>query len=58
MTKALPGAAGDLAEQHPDIWSVYSTLGNATADSGPLSDREGKDALDAAEARSYLGIRY
>lgn len=22
MTKSMPGAAGDLAEQHPDIWSA------------------------------------
>jgi len=40
MTKTMPGAAGDLAEQHPDIWRAYSALGKATADCGPLSDRE------------------
>jgi len=40
MTKTMPGAAGDLAEQHPDIWKAYSALGKATADCGPLSDRE------------------
>lgn len=40
MTKSMPGAAGDLAEQHPDIWDAYSALGKATSDSGPLSDRE------------------
>lgn len=40
MTKSMPGAAGDLAEQHPDIWKAYSALGKATADCGPMSDRE------------------
>jgi len=40
MSKIMPGAAGELAEQHPDIWSAYSALGKACADAGPLSDRE------------------
>lgn len=40
MTKSMPGAAGDLAEQYPDIWSAYSDLGKACADAGPLNDRE------------------
>ncbi|MFX0541889.1 carboxymuconolactone decarboxylase family protein [Roseovarius sp. S4756] len=40
MTKPLPGAAGDLAEEHPEIWSAYSALGKATADCGPLTARE------------------
>ncbi|MEX5516566.1 carboxymuconolactone decarboxylase family protein [Pseudophaeobacter sp. 1A09344] len=40
MTKSMPGAAGDLAEQHPDIWAAYSDLGKACADAGPLTDRE------------------
>lgn len=40
MSEKMPGAAGDLAEQHPDIWSAYSALGKAAARSGPLSDRE------------------
>nr|WP_306265710.1 carboxymuconolactone decarboxylase family protein [Pararhizobium sp. IMCC3301] len=40
MTNSLPAAAADLAEQHPDIWSAYSSLGNACANAGPLSDRE------------------
>ena len=29
MTKSMPGAAADLAEQHPDIWGAYSSLGKA-----------------------------
>ena len=40
MSTILPGAAGSLAEQHPDLWSAYSVLGKACAETGPLSDRE------------------
>jgi len=40
MTREMPGAAGALAEDHPDIWAAYSELGRAAADAGPLSDRE------------------
>jgi alkylhydroperoxidase/carboxymuconolactone decarboxylase family protein YurZ len=40
MTKTMPGAAGDLAEQHPEVWSAYSALGKACSDAGPLNDRE------------------
>lgn len=40
MTKSMPGAAGDLAEQHPDIWKAYAALGKASAEAGPLTDRE------------------
>lgn len=40
MTKSMPGAAGDLAREHPDVWKAYSALGKATADCGPLTDRE------------------
>lgn len=40
MTKSMPGAAGDLAEEHPDIWKAQSDLGKATAECGPLTPRE------------------
>lgn len=40
MTDDLPGAAGDLAEKHPDVWSAYSALGSAVAETGGLSARE------------------
>ena len=40
MTKTIPGAAGDLADQHPDVWDAYAALGKATAENGPLSARE------------------
>jgi alkylhydroperoxidase/carboxymuconolactone decarboxylase family protein YurZ len=40
MTKPMPGAAGDLAKQYPDIWDAYASLGKACAAAGPLTDRE------------------
>lgn len=40
MPKPLPGAAGDLADEYPDIWAAYAALGEAVAGSGPLSERE------------------
>lgn len=40
MTQDMPGAAGDLARKHPDIWTAYSALGEATAGAGGLNDRE------------------
>ena len=36
----MPGTAGDLGEQCPEIWSAYSSLGKACAEAGPLNDRE------------------
>ncbi|MBO6676194.1 MAG: carboxymuconolactone decarboxylase family protein [Rhizobiales bacterium] len=36
----LPGAAGAIAEDHPDVWKAYQALGEASANAGPLSDRE------------------
>jgi len=40
MTKTMPGAAGKLADQHPDLWTAYASLGKACAEAGPLNDRE------------------
>ena len=40
MVKSMPGATGTLAEQYPDIWKAYADLGKATAEAGPLTDRE------------------
>jgi hypothetical protein len=31
--------AGEIAELHPDIWSAYSALGEATANAGSLRAR-------------------
>ncbi len=36
----LPSTAGDIAENHPDVWSAYSALGKAAAEAGPLDERE------------------
>lgn len=36
----LPGAAADIAEEFPDVWSAYSGLGEAVANAGPLNARE------------------
>lgn len=36
----LPGAAADIADEFPDVWSAYSELGQAVAYAGPLSARE------------------
>ena len=40
MSKDLPGAAGDLAEDNPEVWKAYAALGEATASAGELSERE------------------
>lgn len=40
MSKNLPGAAGDLAKNNPDVWEAYAALGAATANAGGLSERE------------------
>jgi hypothetical protein len=29
----MPGAAGDLAEEYPDVWKAYAALGKASAES-------------------------
>jgi len=38
----MPGGAGKLADTHPDIRKADAALGRSTAESGPLSDREGR----------------
>lgn len=40
MPTSMPNAAGDLADQHPDVWRAYAELGRATSECGPLTDRE------------------
>ncbi|WP_336326070.1 carboxymuconolactone decarboxylase family protein [Halovenus sp. HT40] len=37
-TEDLPAAAGEFAEEYPEVWEAYSELGEATADGGPLDD--------------------
>ena len=40
MTEKLPSAAGNIAEDYPEIWQAYSMLGKACSEAGPLTDRE------------------
>lgn len=35
----LPGAAGKVAAEHPDIWTALERLGEAAANAGPLEAR-------------------
>jgi alkylhydroperoxidase/carboxymuconolactone decarboxylase family protein YurZ len=35
----LPSRAGQLANEHPEIWKTYQELGNACGEAGPLDDR-------------------
>lgn len=37
--KELPAAAGDIKNNHPDLWNAYSRLGEAAATSGPLDKK-------------------
>jgi len=40
MTAPLPpSGAGKFAEQYPELWKAYQTLGAAAAESGPLDAR-------------------
>ena len=34
-----PSGAGKFAEQYPELWKAYQTLGAAAAESGPLDAR-------------------
>ncbi|MGM0615877.1 MAG: carboxymuconolactone decarboxylase family protein [Pseudomonadota bacterium] len=34
----LPAGAGDVAEQYPEIWEAYASLGKACANAGPLDE--------------------
>lgn len=37
-SEELPSAAGDLAEEYPDVWAQYADLGEACSDAGPIDD--------------------
>ncbi len=37
---ALPGVAGEIADEYPDVWDAYNDLGAAVGDAGPLTRRE------------------
>lgn len=34
----LPGPAGQLSRDYPEVWQAYASLGEAAANSGPLID--------------------
>jgi alkylhydroperoxidase/carboxymuconolactone decarboxylase family protein YurZ len=36
----LPGIAGEIADDYPEVWDAYSDLGAAVAGAGPLTSRE------------------
>lgn len=36
----LPGAAGQLAREKPDLWRAFQELGAAAGAAGPLDERE------------------
>jgi len=36
----LPGTAGQVAKEKPELWRAFQALGAATGGAGPLSERE------------------
>jgi len=36
----LPGTAGQIAKEKPELWRAFQDLGAATGRAGPLSERE------------------
>ena len=36
----LPGTAGQVAKEKPELWRAFQALGAATGQAGPLSERE------------------
>jgi 4-carboxymuconolactone decarboxylase len=36
----LPGTAGQVAREKPELWRAFQALGAATGEAGPLSERE------------------
>jgi alkylhydroperoxidase/carboxymuconolactone decarboxylase family protein YurZ len=36
----LPGTAGQVARERPELWGAFQALGAATGSAGPLSERE------------------
>jgi alkylhydroperoxidase/carboxymuconolactone decarboxylase family protein YurZ len=36
----LPGTAGQVAREKPELWRAFQALGTATGAAGPLSERE------------------
>ncbi|MCC5809976.1 MAG: carboxymuconolactone decarboxylase family protein [Ectothiorhodospiraceae bacterium] len=40
MDNELPSGAAIIAEDYPEIWEAYGSLGQACAEAGPLDERE------------------
>ena len=40
MKTDLPSTAGVFAEQFPDVWEAYQSLGKACGETGPLDARQ------------------
>lgn len=36
----LPSGAGKVADQYPEVWDAFASLGEACANAGPLDARE------------------
>ncbi len=36
----LPGTAGTVAKERPELWRAFQALGEATGKAGPLTERE------------------
>lgn len=62
----LPGAAGGVARDRPEIWEAFQRLGAATSDAGPLDERTrrlvnlalaiGADSEGATHSHSRRGL--
>lgn len=62
----LPGTAGQVAKEKPDLWRAFQELGAAAGQAGPLSEREqrlvnlalaiGGDSEGATHSHSRRGL--
>jgi len=62
----LPGTAGIVAREKPELWEAFQALGAATGHAGPLSEREqrlvnlalaiGGDSEGATHSHSRRGV--
>ena len=62
----LPGTAGQVAKEKPELWRAFQALGAATSAAGPLSHREqrlvnlalaiGGDSEGATHSHSRRGV--
>jgi alkylhydroperoxidase/carboxymuconolactone decarboxylase family protein YurZ len=62
----LPGTAGQVARERPELWRAFQALGAATGAAGPLSEREqrlvnlalaiGADSEGATHSHSRRGV--